>query len=71
MAADGNPMRGAEDAASPTAIKSTLRAYRYGTEGANTLKGEPVVQDLSYADIIKQAIGFTQSRLQSSTAPIG
>lgn len=62
MAADGNPMRGAETA-SPTAIKSALRAYRYGTEGANTLKGEPVVQDLSYADIIKQAIGFTPIKI--------
>ena len=58
MAHDGSPMRGAETA-SPTAIKSALRAYRYGTEGANTIKGEPIVQDLSYADIIKQAIGFT------------
>lgn len=47
----------------PKAIKDPMKAYRYATEGATNLRGDTVVDDVSTADIIRQALGFTPAKL--------
>lgn len=58
QAADGKVSRGIETAA-PKAVKDLMRAYRFGKEGATTLKGETLVEDVGTAGILAQAMGFT------------
>lgn len=54
---DGEFYRGVE-AMSPSAIKSILKSFRFSTDGATTLRGDEVVP-VTYADIIKQVLGYT------------
>jgi len=44
---------------SPAAIRNAVAAYRMSTEGVTTLKGQKIVKDLSYGDVINKTIGFT------------
>lgn len=64
MVQEGNAYRGIETMA-PKAIKDVMRAYRYQTEGLKTLDGNTIMprDKLSYADIFKQAIGFTPAQV--------
>jgi hypothetical protein len=55
---DGNPWRGLE-AASPKAIRDLMRSGRYAAEGVTTRNGDPINEDTSWADVVRQAIGFT------------
>ena len=48
----------ATEAALPTAVGNFLRAYRYTTEGVNTLRGDPIVGDISPYSGALQAFGF-------------
>ena len=54
---DGEFYRGVE-AMVPSAIKNILKAGRYGTEGATTLRGDEIVP-LTPVDIVRQVIGYT------------
>jgi hypothetical protein len=54
---DGEFYRGVE-AMSPAAVKSILKSFRFSTDGATTLRGDEVVP-VTYADIIKQVLGYT------------
>ena len=58
LAFDGNVERGTEQML-PAAARNILKSYRYGTEGALTLRGDSIVGDFSPFHIATQAIGFT------------
>ena len=47
----------------PGLVKSPLVAYRYGTEGAKTLSGDTLVEDLTPFELFGQIIGFTPHRV--------
>lgn len=47
----------------PKAIKDPMKAYRYATEGATNTKGDTIVDDVSTADVIRQALGSTPAKL--------
>ncbi|ARV77127.1 hypothetical protein SKUL_28 [Pseudomonas phage Skulduggery] len=55
---DGNIARGIETAA-PKSIKDLMRAYRFATEGATTMRGDTLVDNLKPTEIAAQALGFT------------
>jgi hypothetical protein len=57
LLSQGEMYRGVE-AIMPSAIKSGMKAVRFGTEGASTLRGDEIVQ-LSSMDLVKQLIGYT------------
>ena len=57
--AEGNISRGIEDA-SPTALRSMIRAIRFGTEGAKSRRGDFVMDDSSFSSgqLAAQFFGF-------------
>jgi hypothetical protein len=57
MMSDGEVMRGLETAV-PTALGSVMRSARFATEGANTLRGDPIVGDISAGNVFAQFFGF-------------
>jgi len=59
---EGQTMRGIE-AMVPKAIKDSMRAVRYATEGAKTLRGDPLMESLSMPESLLQAAGFSPARL--------
>jgi hypothetical protein len=42
----------------PSAMGNMLKAMRFGTEGANTLRGDPITGDLGYWNTFAQFFGF-------------
>lgn len=40
-------------------LKDPLRLYRYATDGARTLKGDPVKDEFTTLELFYQALGFT------------
>lgn len=62
MIADGNVYRGVETLM-PKFAKDLMRAQRYMSEGARTLKGDPIMEDMPPSAAIKQALGFTPAGL--------
>jgi len=54
---EGNMERGVE-AVLPSGLGNILKAYRFGTEGANSLRGDPITEDISALSIAAQALGF-------------
>ncbi|MBQ1784622.1 MAG: PLxRFG domain-containing protein [Gammaproteobacteria bacterium] len=62
--ADGNIYRGFEQA-SPKFIKDAMKAGRYGTEGALTMKGDEILgpDGFNVLDLFAQASGFTPSKM--------
>jgi len=54
---EGNMQRGVETVL-PSALGNIFKAYRFGTEGAKSLRGDPITEDLSAASIAAQALGF-------------
>ena len=62
MAGDGHVERGVETIA-PKFAKDPMKSVRYLSEGAQTLQGDPILEDMSPADAIKQALGFTPAEL--------
>tara|TARA_R110000751_G_scaffold32399_1_gene81452 strand:- start:410 stop:1024 length:615 start_codon:yes stop_codon:yes gene_type:complete len=54
---DGEIRRGLEVAA-PALLRNISKAERFATEGANTLRGDPIVDDLNPYNVVMQAIGF-------------
>ncbi len=46
----------------PKMFKDPMKAYRYLTEGAKNMRGDTVT-DVTYSDVIKQALGFTPARI--------
>ena len=59
---EGHVYRGIEKMA-PKALRDLLKSGRYASEGAQTLKGDPLVEDLTAGELLGQALGFTPARL--------
>lgn len=54
---EGNVSRGIEQIL-PSAVANGLKAVRFATEGANTLRGDPIVGEVSAWNVGAQAFGF-------------
>lgn len=62
MIRDGHVERGAETIA-PKFVKDQMRALRYMSEGARTLKGDAIMEEMDAAAAVKQSLGFTPAEL--------
>ena len=54
---EGNVQRGVETIL-PSAFSNILKAYRFGTEGAKSLRGDPITEDISALSLAAQVLGF-------------
>lgn len=54
---EGETERGLERMA-PSGIANAMKGIRFGTEGANTLRGDPIVGDMSTGSAFAQLLGF-------------
>jgi len=54
---EGHTERGIEQML-PSAMGNMMKAFRFGTEGANTLRGDPITGDLGYWNTFAQIFGF-------------
>ena len=54
---EGNAMRGVEQIL-PSAIGNAFKSIRFATEGANTLRGDPIVGELGPGNVFAQFFGF-------------
>ena len=61
--ADGNWVRGLETMA-PSAVRGPLKALRYADEGVVDRNGKVVLEDVSGAGILGQAMGFSPSAVR-------
>ncbi|MGC1547994.1 MAG: PLxRFG domain-containing protein, partial [Rhodanobacter sp.] len=59
---EGHTERGIETIM-PQFIKNTMKAMRYETQGANTLRGDPIVPDISGPQAVIQAMGFQPTKI--------
>lgn len=59
---EGQLFRGIETML-PNVLKDQFQAYRYATEGVLTLKGDPVLDEVSTYETFLTAIGFTPSEV--------
>jgi hypothetical protein len=58
-------MRRGSETVLPASIRNVLKAYRFGTEGATTRRGDPITEDINAYNVIMQAAGFApQSYIQ-------
>ena len=57
MIYDGEYQRGIEKIL-PTGFSNAMKSIRYATEGANTMRGDPIVGEMSYANAAGQFFGF-------------
>ena len=64
---EGNIERGIEDIL-PSAAGNLLKSFRYGTEGATTMRGDPMIEDFSVFSVGAQALGFTPAELSLQQA---
>lgn len=62
MIDEGHLWRGVE-ATLPKAMKDVLKAGRYSTEGVNTLRGDPLIEDLGVWQTLMQLNGFTPAQV--------
>jgi hypothetical protein len=64
LASEGHTERAIE-AALPIGIRNIFKGYRYGTEGANTLRGDPVMGEINGYNAAMQVIGFAPADLMA------
>jgi N12 class adenine-specific DNA methylase len=64
---EGHTWRGVETML-PNALKSMVKAARYEVQGANTLRGDPLVEDVSLRQLLLQLGGFTPAELAETYA---
>jgi hypothetical protein len=60
----GEVFRGFE-AATPAFLRNIIKAGRFSQEGVLTARGDPIIEDITTAEIMIQALGFTPQRLSS------
>jgi len=60
----GEIYRGIE-AMTPAFIRNLMKGGRYATEGALTGRGDPIIEDITTAEVIGQMFGFSPQRLSS------
>jgi hypothetical protein len=61
---NGMMLRGLESAM-PTAVKSAMKALRFGVDGANTLRGDPLIDDVNWREVLFQFTGFSPARINA------
>jgi len=61
MMRDGEMMRGTERLL-PAGISNMFKSVRFGKEGARTLRGDVMVEDLSPASLVGQFLGFAPTK---------
>lgn len=59
---EGHPWRAMESMV-PKFIRDGLRSLRYADEGVTTLRGDPIIEELSLGETLAQISGFGPSRL--------
>jgi hypothetical protein len=64
MFKEGNIERAIETIA-PSFVRNVMKGTRYMLEGATTLKGDPVMEDISAYNSLMQMIGFSPANLSS------
>ena len=57
MISQGDTVRGLE-AMAPAAIRNTMKGIRFATEGANTMRGDSIVDDIGIGHSLAQMLGF-------------
>jgi hypothetical protein len=62
LISEGHFERGVE-AMLPVALRNILKGVRYATEGANTLRGDPVMGDINGYNAMMQVLGFAPADL--------
>lgn len=62
---EGEVMRGIESLV-PSWVRNGMKGARYMTEGARTLKGDPIEEDISVYNSVMQIIGFSPASLSST-----
>ncbi len=67
MLDDGNTER-AFETWMPKPVRDSMKALRYAREGDNTLKGDPIVPDVTTPEMLIQALGFQPTRLAEQSA---
>ena len=67
---EGHPWRAIE-AMVPKFIRDGMRSLRYSSEGVQTLRGDPIIEELSLGETLAQLSGFGPSRLADQYAPQG
>lgn len=64
---EGHVWRGVETVL-PSALKSMVKAARFEVQGANTLRGDPLIEDVSLRQTLLQLSGFTPAELAETYA---
>lgn len=62
---EGEVMRGIEGLV-PSWVRNGMKGARYMTEGARTLKGDPIEEDIGVYNSVMQIIGFSPASLSST-----
>lgn len=62
---EGDAMRGIESLV-PSWVRNGMKGARYMTEGARTLKGDPIEEDIGVYNGVMQIIGFSPASLSST-----
>jgi hypothetical protein len=57
LIAEGEVSRGVERML-PSALSNGMKALRYGTEGATTLRGDPIMEDINAWNVFAQSLGL-------------
>ena len=65
MMNEGHVERAIESLA-PSFVRNGMKGFRYMTEGAKTLKGDPIEEDISAYNSVMQAFGFSPANLSST-----
>ena len=65
MMNEGHVERAFESLA-PSFIRNGMKGFRYMTEGAKTLKGDPIEEDIGAYNSLMQAFGFSPANLSST-----
>ena len=64
LVSEGEVWRGIESMV-PSFVRNGMKAMRLGSEGALTLKGDPIVEDISAYNVAMQVIGFSPANLSN------
>jgi hypothetical protein len=64
MASEGEVWRGVEKMI-PKATKDVMQAFRFANDGAETMKGDKLVEEFAPWELAGKAVGFTPSELAS------
>lgn len=62
MIAKGHAWRGVETM-SPKSVKDAMKSIRFANEGVNSMRGDPIMQELSLPETLLQLAGFSPSEL--------